>query len=151
MEARCRLQDKRPWYDAILLRSWSVAETKWDYVESRKVCFWNFEEIQDVGLEIHDYIDNDEFEVIWWYYIWDSWCHLIQEDDWFVDVFDEHETKYMLCGEHFELVYGWAKICSLDCSKACSKVPKRYDWLWTSICCKLWVRIGWIYRFRLGW
>lgn len=27
-------------------------------------------------------------------------------DDWFVDVFDEHEARYMLCSKHLESVYG---------------------------------------------
>ena len=31
---------------------------------------------------------------------------LYKKNDWFVDVFDEHEARYMLRGEHFELVYG---------------------------------------------
>ena len=30
----------------------------------------------------------------------------LQVDDWFVDVFDEHEARYILCNEHFESVYG---------------------------------------------
>ena len=35
-----------------------------------------------------------------------EFMHLIQGDDWFVDVFDEHEARYMLYGEHLELGYG---------------------------------------------
>ena len=127
-----------------------MVESKWDYIESRKVCCRNFEEIQDDGLQIHDYAHDDKFEVIWWYYIWESWCHLIQADDWFVDVFDEHKARYMICGEQFESVYGLAETCSLDCGKACAKVPEGYDWLWPPICCRLRVQIGWLYKLRLG-
>ena len=109
---------------------------------SQGKCCLNLEEIQDDELQIHDYADDDEFEVIRWYYIRDSWCHLIQEDDWFIGVLDEQEARYMLCGEHLESVYGWAETCSPDCGKACAKVPERYNWLWPPICYKLRVQIG---------
>ena len=33
-----------------------------DYVESRKVCCGDFEEIQDDGLQIHNYADDDKSE-----------------------------------------------------------------------------------------
>ena len=38
----------------------------------------------------------------------DTWsgCHLVQTYDWFINVFDELETLYMLCDEHLESVYG---------------------------------------------
>ena len=42
-----------------------MAETERDYDESRKVCCRDIEEIRDDGLQIHDYADDDEFEVIW--------------------------------------------------------------------------------------
>ena len=41
-----------------------MAETERDYVESRNVCHGDFDEIQDDGLKIHDYTDDDEFEAI---------------------------------------------------------------------------------------
>ena len=120
-EACYGVWDERPRYHARLLRSWSVAETERDYVESRKVCRGYFEEIHNDGLQIHDYIDDDKFEVIWWHYIWEDWCHHIQANYWFVDVLDEHEDKYILYGEHLESVYGWLEIGSLDCRKAYTK------------------------------
>ena len=42
-----------------------MAETERDCSESRKEWCINFEEIWDDGLQIHDYVDDDEFEVIW--------------------------------------------------------------------------------------
>ena len=40
-----------------------MAETERDYVESRKVCRGDFEEIQDDGLHIHNYVDDDELKL----------------------------------------------------------------------------------------
>ena len=74
----------------------------------------------------------------------------MQGDDWFIDIFDEHEARYMLYGEHFESVYGLVETCSLDFSKARAKVHERYDSLWPPICCRLRVWIGGLYRFRMG-
>jgi hypothetical protein len=42
-----------------------VAETERDYVESRKVYRGDFEEIRDDGLQIHDYVDDEKYGVIW--------------------------------------------------------------------------------------
>ena len=42
-----------------------MVETERDYIESRKVCHGDFEEIRDDGLQIHDYTDDDKSEVIW--------------------------------------------------------------------------------------
>ena len=41
-------------------------------------------------------------------------------DDLFLDVPNEHETKYLLCCEHIET-------CSPDCCKAYSKIPEGYN------------------------
>jgi hypothetical protein len=38
----------------------------------------------------------------------DCGCYFIQEYGGFVDVLNEHETRYMFCCEHPELVYGAA-------------------------------------------
>ena len=36
----------------------------------------------------------------------------MSSDDWFLDILDEHETRYLLCCEHI-------KTCSPDGCKAC--------------------------------
>ena len=45
---------------------------------------------------------------------------MYRQIDWFLDVPDEYETRYLLCCEHIET-------CSPDGCKACSKVPKGYS------------------------
>ena len=40
-----------------------MAEIGRDCFESRKVCCRNFEEIQNDGLQIHDYADDDELKL----------------------------------------------------------------------------------------
>ena len=41
-----------------------MAKTGRDYIELREVCRGDFEEIQDDGLQIHVYVDDDELEAI---------------------------------------------------------------------------------------
>jgi hypothetical protein len=42
---------------------------------------------------------------------------------WFIDVFDEYQTRYMICCEHLELVFGEAQMCSPCSCKACDEIP----------------------------
>ena len=47
----------------------------------------------------------------------------MSSDDWFLDIPDEHETRYLLCCEHIET-------CSLDGCKACRAIVEyqlKYD------------------------
>ena len=54
-------------------------------------------------------------------------------DDWVLDVPDKHETRYLLCCEHLDLVPDRSKTCSLDCCKAYSEVLERYNLLWAQV------------------
>ena len=47
----------------------------------------------------------------------------MSSDDWFLDIPDKHETRYLLCCEHFET-------CSPDGYKACRAIVEyqlKYD------------------------
>jgi hypothetical protein len=62
-------------------------------------------------------------EVVAGYDFKDYGCYIIQEDDGFVDVLDEHKNIYMLCCEHLNLVYGASQASSFGPSKTCDKLP----------------------------
>ena len=54
-------------------------------------------------------------------------------DDWIIDVSNKYETRHMLCGEHLEPVSDESETCSPHSCKAYTKVPKRYNGLWSQI------------------
>jgi hypothetical protein len=44
-------------------------------------------------------------------------------DGGFIDVLDEHKTRYMFCCEHPESIYGAAQVGSFGRNKTCDEVP----------------------------
>ena len=50
----------------------------------------------------------------------------VSSDDWFLDVPDEYETRYLLCYEHTET-------CSPNGCKACCELLEGYSWVWAQV------------------
>ena len=99
---------------------------------TREVWSRDSEEIWDDGLQGHNHTYGTEPEAIEWCFIRSGWCHDVSLDDWVLDAPDKHETRYLLCCEHLELVPDRSETCSLHCCKAYSVVPEGYNWLWGS-------------------
>jgi hypothetical protein len=60
----------------------------------------------DVGLQIHIHTDGRKLKLLSDTTSETVDATIYRTDDWFVDVLDEHEARYMFCGEHIESVHG---------------------------------------------
>jgi hypothetical protein len=65
--------------------------------------------VQDFGLQGNGYTYGIKSEVVAGYKFKDCGCYFTQVDGGFIDVLDEHKTRYMSYCEHLESVYGEAK------------------------------------------
>ena len=55
---------------------------------TREVCSGDPEEVQDDGLQGHDYTYGIEPEAIEWCFIRSGWCYDVSSDDWVLDVLE---------------------------------------------------------------
>ena len=71
-------------------------------VWTREVCNRDPEEVQDDGLQGHVHTYCIKPEAIEWCFIRNGWCYDVSLDDWFIDIPDRYETRYLLYCEHIE-------------------------------------------------
>jgi hypothetical protein len=50
-----------------------------------------------------------------------------------LDVFGQHQARYMFCCEHLESVHGGVEAGALDSSEACAQVLERYNGVWIEV------------------
>ena len=129
-----------------------MEEVGGNFAKSRKIHHSYFEEIWDVGLQVHGYSDGCKFEEAEGicFRFWFDWSHHVLPIDWISDVFDVHQTRYMLCCVHSQPVYGWSKADSLGYCKTCFQINTWHCGIWTKICFRMWFDIARIFLFKLG-
>ena len=94
---------------------------------TREVCSRYPEEVLDDGLQVHDHTYGIKPEAIECCFTRDGRCYDVSSNDWFLDVPDEYETKYLFFYEHINLVADRSETCSPDCCKAYFEVPIGYS------------------------
>ena len=138
--------------DTLLLEIRSMIKEEEDFPRARKIYHRYTEEIQNVGLQIHNYSDRcklEEGEGFCFTFKFD-WSHHVLLVDWVLGVSDEHKTRHLFCCECSQLVHVRTKANSLDCCKTCPQILTWRRGIWSTIGFRMWLEIARVYRLGLG-
>ena len=117
--------------DALLLGIRSMIKAEEDFLRSRKIHHGYAEEIQNVGLQVHRYSNGCKFkevEIFYFIFKFDR-SHYVSPFDSVLDVFDEHQKKYLFCYEFHQSVHVLTEAYSLDYCKTCAQILTWSYWI----------------------